>query len=620
VSDERERVRDSISEMRSLISRLNFRLDQIEENLSRLPEASGAVPPVEPVRARPAPVRPEPATAAKAASEWEPAAISVMVGRSLMVLGGAYLLRALTEASVIPVPAGVVAGLVYAAVFVVLAHRQAPVLRVSATFHGMMAAIIAMPLAVETAVRFGQLPASVAFGIIVLFGTIVGAIAVRNELKALLWITQSLTSAMLVVLIFGSRSFALGLWAFLTVALLSMIAARRLSSSPFLVLPAIFSNLLALALISLSLAEHTPPNAVVGIVSLLSFVAVWVTLLMFDARESSGRLGPGLLLQLALVVLIGVGGGLFVALRTDQSLLFAPLVGAIALATGVYGWRMVIGAGDRDRRSVSFVTVTTLLAMALTVSLFPPQATALIWIVLAALSFLAAKSGHRLLYESVTLLIVGAAMSSGLTDWIAAALFTMGNASSAIPSPAAIVTLVISLLFLRAAPPPSGKGTVYRWVINAATTLIVVGGCAAVAVHLVRMLLPLIGIGLDDLGAIAATRTIILSLTAIALAWLSRFPRARTIASLVIPVLVLTAILFMAVNVRVGRPMTHFPAFFVYGIALIVAPALKRNSLKERAKVEKAAVESSAASGSGATGEDATDTLGGPPLELYPEK
>jgi hypothetical protein len=606
--------------MRNLISRLNFRLDQIEENLSRLPEVSGSVSLDEPARPRPVPVEPEATTPADVSSEWEPAAISVMVGRSLMVLGGAYLLRALTEASVIPVVAGVIAGLVYAAVFVVLAHRQAPVLRVSATFHGMMAGIIAMPLAVETAVRFGQLPASAAFGIILLFGSVVGAISVRNRLKPLLWITQSLTSAMLVVLIFGSRSFALGLWAFLFVAFLSMIAARGLSSSSFFVLPAIFSNLLAMALVSLSLVEHTAPNAVVGIVSLLAFVAVWVTLLMFDARESSGRLGPGLLLQLALVVLIGVGGGLFVALRTDQSLLFAPLVGAIALATGVYGWRMVIGAGDRDRRSVSFVTVTTLLAMALTVSLFPPQATALIWIVMAGLSFLAAKSGHRLLYESVTLLILGAAVSSGLTDWITAALFTMGNASSAIPSTAAILTLVISLLFLRAAPPPSGRGTVYRWVINAATTLIVVGGCAAVAVHLVRLLLPLIGVGLDDLGAIAATRTIILSITAIALAWLSRFPRARTIASLVIPVLVLTAILFVAVNVRVGRPMTHFPAFFVYGIALIVAPALKRRSLRERSEMERDGVETPAASGSRAAGEHATDTVAGPPLELYPEK
>jgi hypothetical protein len=591
VSDELERAKDSISEMRSLISRLSYRLDLIEETLSRLPgpvpesrDPSGApstapAPSVTPASEEEAPTR--------VAGDWETAAISVMVGRSLIVLGGAYMLRALTESGLLPHAAGVLAGLAYAAVFVVLAYRQGSDARMSATFHGMMASVIAMPLAVETAVRFGSLPPSGAFGIIILFGGMIGAIAVRNTLKPLLWITQSITSVLLIVLIFGSSSFATG----------SMLASRRLSSSAFLVLPAVFSNLLALALISLSLVEHTAPSPFLGVLVLLTFAAVWTALLMLEAREQSGRFGPGLILQLALVVLIGVGGSLFVTLRTGQSLLFAPLVGGIALATGIFGWRMVIRAGDRDRRSVSFVTVTTLLAMALTVSLFPPQVNALIWIILAGLSFLAARSGHRLLYESATLLILGAAVSSGLVEWITSALFTMDAPSSPIPSTAAILTLLISVLFLRAAPPPAGRATIYRWVINAATTVIVVGGCAAIAVHLARLLLPVIGIGLDDLGAVAATRTIVLSLTAIALAWLSRFPRARTIASLVIPVLILTAVLFIAVNVRVGRPMTHFPAFFVYGIALIVAPALKRRSLRARAEVEGIGVEPAAGSG-----------------------
>jgi hypothetical protein len=601
VSDELERARDSISEMRNLISRLSYRLDLIEESLSRLP---GAVPESRDSSGAPstAPV-PSVTTAseeevpARVAGDWEPAAISVMVGRSLIVLGGAYMLRALTESGLLPLTAGVLAGLVYAAVFVVLAYRQGSDARMSATFHGMMASVIAMPLAVETAVRFGSLPPSVAFGIIILFGGMLGAIAVRDRLKPLLWITQSITSVLLIVLIFGSSSFAMGLGAFLVLATGSMMASRRLSSSAFLVLPAVFSNLLALALISLSLVEHTAPSPFLGVLALLTFVAVWTALLMLEAREQSGRFGPGLMLQLALVVLIGVGGSLFVTLRTGQSLLFAPLVGGIALATGIFAWRMVIRAGDRDRRSVSFVTVTTLLTMALTVSLFPPQVNALIWIILAGLSFLAARSGHRLLYESATLLILGAAVSSGLVEWITGALFTMDAPSPPIPSTAAILTLLISVLFLRAAPPPAGRATIYRWVINAATTVIVVGGCAAIAVHMARLLLPVIGIGLDDLGAVAATRTIVLSLTAIALAWLSRFPRARTIASLVIPVLVLTAVLFIAVNVRVGRPMTHFPAFFVYGIALIVAPALKRRSLRARAEVEGIGVEPAAGSG-----------------------
>ncbi|MDX1583968.1 MAG: hypothetical protein R3338_10260, partial [Thermoanaerobaculia bacterium] len=74
-------------------------------------------------------------------------------------------------------------------------------------------------------------------------------------------------------------------------------------------------------------------------------------------------------------------------------------------------------------------------------------------------------------------------------------------------------------------------------------------------------------------------RTIVLSIAAILLAWLARFPKTSTAGALVNPVLILTAVLIITVNVRVGRAATHFPAFIMYGLSLIIAPALKRRSI-----------------------------------------
>ena len=44
-----------------------------------------------------------------------------LVGRTLVILGGAYLLRALTNSHVLPVQAGIAAGLLYGAPWLVLA-------------------------------------------------------------------------------------------------------------------------------------------------------------------------------------------------------------------------------------------------------------------------------------------------------------------------------------------------------------------------------------------------------------------------------------------------------------------------------------------------------------------
>src|SRR5580765_1248525 len=51
--------------------------------------------------------------------------LPALVGRTLVVLGGAYLLRALTETHVLPASAGVGLGLLYGAPWLLLASRSA---------------------------------------------------------------------------------------------------------------------------------------------------------------------------------------------------------------------------------------------------------------------------------------------------------------------------------------------------------------------------------------------------------------------------------------------------------------------------------------------------------------
>ncbi|MBW8865855.1 MAG: hypothetical protein JF610_00740, partial [Acidobacteria bacterium] len=88
------------------------------------------------------------------------ATILTLVGRTLMVLGGAYLLRALTESAIWPVWFGVTVGFVYAAASLVATKRAARSTRwLSAEFHGGTAVMIALPLLWEAVTRFHLLGA-----------------------------------------------------------------------------------------------------------------------------------------------------------------------------------------------------------------------------------------------------------------------------------------------------------------------------------------------------------------------------------------------------------------------------------------------------------------------------
>ena len=96
--------------------------------------------------------------------EWPVSAIKgtpALVGRSLLILAGAFVLRALTESGTIVNGTGVFLGLVYAASWIVataLAARNGA--RASAGFFGVCSAVIADPLIFEATTEFGVLSAT----------------------------------------------------------------------------------------------------------------------------------------------------------------------------------------------------------------------------------------------------------------------------------------------------------------------------------------------------------------------------------------------------------------------------------------------------------------------------
>src|SRR5687768_3406785 len=132
---------DRLSYLASKIDALLRRLDEVDRRLDTLEHrfATLGLPPLG------APATEQPAAADRRfASSYDPLGIASLTGRTFLVLGGGYLLRALTDSGLVARPLGVALGLAYALVWFWMADRDAARRRtLSAGFHGTAAALVA---------------------------------------------------------------------------------------------------------------------------------------------------------------------------------------------------------------------------------------------------------------------------------------------------------------------------------------------------------------------------------------------------------------------------------------------------------------------------------------------
>jgi hypothetical protein len=114
---------------------------------------------------------------------------TALAGRTLLVLAGAYLFRALTDAGVLHPLAGATLGLLYAGFWLLCADRDgAAGRRASALVHAAASSAVAFPLIWEATARFGWLGARGAGGLVLAFAASGLLVARRRRLPANAWV------------------------------------------------------------------------------------------------------------------------------------------------------------------------------------------------------------------------------------------------------------------------------------------------------------------------------------------------------------------------------------------------------------------------------------------------
>ena len=165
--------------MASRIADLEARLAAVERRLAVLEGGT----------AEPAAYEPRVDVAARE-SDGFAAAASAQIGRILLIFGGAFFLRAITEAGYVPTALGLLLGAIYALAWLLLAYRKAAdeALRTRASFLAGTSVFLALPLLHEAATTFAVLSGGQGVAAIAVFCLLALAIATVRDMKVVAWL------------------------------------------------------------------------------------------------------------------------------------------------------------------------------------------------------------------------------------------------------------------------------------------------------------------------------------------------------------------------------------------------------------------------------------------------
>lgn len=505
-----------------------------------------------------------------------PLALS-LAGRALLVLGGAFLLRAVTDAGWLPRGSGVALGLAYAITWLVVAdHASGRHRPWSALFYGATGIAIALSLLAESATRFALLGPVASAAALTALAAFALAIAWRRRLQALAGITTLGTMAAAVALATS------GQFTPVTIVLILLGVATLWISYDrdwfWIRWPAAIAA--DLAVVGLTTRALNPqqlerPGVVVSVQILL--LAAYLGSFMARTLLRGRVVVPFEVLQTIAALGVGLGGAVVVA-RAGGGGEAALGAASIMLAAGCYSAAFAF-IGRRQGLGENFYFYATLaLVLTLTgcaVTLHGLTCT----VALAALAVVTTWLGHRLARQTLighgAVYAVAAAVVSGLLTRSVAAI--AGAPASWPPLGAAPWVALSGAALCLAVPlrdgsePTTALGRL-PWLVLA--SIFAVGAGAAAIVHLG----PVVAGRPPDPGTLAALRTAVVAVAAVLMAWATRSPRAWELGWLLYPVLFLGAVKLLVEDIPTSRPTTLFIALALFGAALVAAPRLTKRT------------------------------------------
>jgi hypothetical protein len=550
------------------LARLSARLESMERRLAALEE-----------RSSPAPIRGVTVSArSPEAEKFElPQARGVfpVVGKAMLGIAGAYVLRAIAESGSFPRLAVVALALLYAGAWLIWAARIPPVDRLVSTVYATTAALILAPMLAELRLRFQVLPDSATALLLIAFVLGASALAWKRNLTQIAWVAGVTGVLTALALLIASRNFVPYVAALLLMALASESASVRDRWQPlrFLIAPA---------------------------VDFAVWILIYIHALPGSVRSEYVAIAPGILLALASLTFLIYGTSIAfrnVVLRRRISV-FEIGQASISFLLAAYGWfefarpglawfgiacLLLTAAGyaaaticfDRLVEQRAYHVYATWAAALFLAGTFLTLSPRPVTIVLSVASIVAMLAGFRLArvtfaFHGFASLLV-AALVSGLLPFVGEAL--VGTCPSLPRS--SIWVVAISVLACYAI---AGRWEGEHWPRRLLRLFTAVLAAGVVAAFLVSGLAMLMTSAMGAGAFVAVIRTLITCALALALAFAgTRWQRIELVWT-AYGTLAFVTLKLLLEDLRNGHSGSAAISIFLYAVALIVVPRVARAS------------------------------------------
>jgi hypothetical protein len=506
-----------------------------------------------------------------------------VLGKAVLGIAGAYLLRAIAESGAVPKLPILIVAIVYAGLWMFWAVRSHAANRFASATYGITAALILAPLLWESTVRFQVLSPAFAALVLVAFVVLALALAWRRNLQMIPWIATLSTVITAVALIIATGELAPLTAALLAVALATEFAACMEHRLSLRAVPAIAANFAIWLLIDVMTSSGGVPE---GYRSISPATITLLCLILFGIY--GGSIAVRTLFLRRPITIFEIGQGVLAFLLAAFGIMRATH-GAAAPALGVFSlllaaicyWgalsRFTAEAYARDRRVCA--TYAGALLLGGTFLLFPVNLQVLFLCVAAiAAVFLYSRTNKLSLGIHASFYLGAAAAASALPSWTAAAL------SRTVPSAppwdvwiVAVSAAVCYILGSRETPVTQAaqdqKKRRLLWVLPA-----VVVGFAAAALAVVAVLWLTAGRIALSPSRLSVVRTVVNCALALTLGYLgSRWKRVE-LGWVAYTAVAFGTIKLLVEDLRFGNAASLVVSLLFYGLILILLPRLTRGT------------------------------------------
>jgi hypothetical protein len=569
-----------MSDLPDVIERLAKRVEALEHRVAAL-ERPSATPdlPAAPASAEPLIAEPAIAPAAAAAPSLEAGMAFSVLGRAMMGIAGAYLLRAAAQANLLSSRAAAALAILYAIGWLAWAARTRAGAWFAATAYAGTSALILAPMLWELMFRFHLLSAVGAATVLGAYVSIASALAWKRNLAPVFWVANVAAVLIALSLSVGSRVTT----PFIAVLLLMLAlgefaeACGREAGARALTSLAADLAIWAAIYIYISPPGARPDYPPLGMAALVApgfaLFAIFLASVVFDTIVKRQRIAAFEIVQTIIAFLLAAAG--LICFGPPSA---AMILGAICLVltAACYAAAYLFFRNTPDRRNYRVFAIWSAILLLAGCLLSLPDAWKAPCLGVAAVvaTALGARFNRFVLQAHGVFYLLATAAVSGLAAYIVHALAGILPGAPSWNIYFALVCAVLCYAVMPWQQNPSWRQHILQLL---AALLAICGGIAL----LVRGLMALLALRVEPAPHhLAFFRTVAVCAAALALAYSGPRWRRIELTRIGYAAVVLVAIKLVFEDLRRGRLEYIAGSIFVFAVTLIAVPRLARRGRK----------------------------------------